>query len=178
MSDDTVTQLMPAERLDAEVDAPELDPEDMPEGIMFLQTGRVRIWFDDYTTTLRRPRIGQFKRLREDYGETNERLQALKPELDELREQSQDIPDDDPSAHRLIQSKLGEIQDRQRIIVAQWVAKAVQILGDPHLPDSVRSEDGSVDVDELPMWFGHSLMPSRFLNHWRDVPLAPGGSRK
>lgn len=53
--------------------------------------------------------------------------------------------------------------------VEQWMREVFATLGDRKLPD---------DADDWPAWLLSPLLATRFLVHWRDVPLAPGAQPK
>jgi hypothetical protein len=116
--------------------------------LSLLPSGLIRMFIDGEDYLLRRPRGGEFKKLAE-------RLAELREE-DERR--ATEINADPEKLRRVLYQ--GQHADD---LVLDWVKDVFGMLCEKALP---------ADAD-MPPWFENAVLPSRFLAHWREIPLAP-----
>lgn len=121
--------------------------------VVFDPTGRIRIYLDE-THTLRNPKYGEFRKIKDATVNAQTSLKAAADALDV------DLTDNVAvSAHP-------ELMDTILESMADAVALAFEILGDKTLPE---------DRDEWPTWLVlNTGLLSEFIAHWRAVPLASG----
>jgi hypothetical protein len=115
--------------------------------LSLLPSGLIRVVIDDEDYLLRRPKGGEFKKLAE-------RLAELREE-DERR--ATEINADPEKLRRILYQ--GQHADD---LVLEWVKEVFGVLCEKAFP---------ADAD-VPPWFENAALPSRFLGHWREIPLA------
>lgn len=159
-------------------DAPTLDPAepaddyergDKQEGLRLLSNGLVVAFIDGDRFLLRRPKAGEYRRMRED-------LEALQDDLSFVAYEAQEqnkalVASVDDNERPPLEAEL-EIRRRNRDIVregnskrAEWVYTAFSKLGDKPLTD---------DRDEWPVWFGTDETIVALITHWQRRPSLPG----
>lgn len=115
------------------------------DAIEMLNSGKVVATIDGTTHTLRRPKFGELRDLREQLAEMG-------------RTQSQ--RNDDAAAN----DQLRELHDDADLFFG-WFRHAFELLSDNTLPD---------DDDDMPAWFVRADLPGHLIQHWRSVPTVPG----
>lgn len=150
------------------------DDEPLPEGFQLRQTGRIAVWWPGFQTIIERPKIGQFRQLRELFADLSVEGTRTRARLIELQTEA---GDKETSDERLaeIQAETDRLDDDRARRQIDWFAEVNKRLGSSPLPTV---EDGSLDYDALPIWLGNSQISTAILQQWRNVPLAPGGKAK
>lgn len=130
---------------------------------------------------LRRPKVGEFRRLRESFfamseevqdvaADTLERIEPISAQLEELSDKS-DLDPDDRTLRRDLRrqaSKLvAEQRDRFESLRFGWIREVFDELSENgHLPE----ED-----DDLEPWLIDPRFQAELVKHWQTRPLARGG---
>jgi hypothetical protein len=134
----------------------------MSEGITFDPMGTVTITLDDKERVLRRPKLRQFRHHRDQIRSLSanamDTFKAMQDKLEGLKEGG-------PAFEKLA----GEITEISRnsflLTSVPWLKAVFEDLGDP-LPE---------DHDDWPAWLAaDQTIPTKIIEHWRTVPLAPG----
>lgn len=155
------------------------DDEPPGEWVELTQTGLVRLYGGDGRRwRLRRPFLGEFKRIRHaieamrddliDLSATTEIAQLEVTDLD-------DLPDDAPAVERI--ERRASLRKRTYQL-ANEVSQAAETMRHDWWSDvfALVSMDGPLpDDDQLPTWIVDDLLPARVMAHWRSAPLAHGG---
>lgn len=121
----------------------------MADKLDLQDNGQAVLVIDDTHYTLRMPRLGQFRELR----------QLLQDQVDEVnrldreRVAHQDDPGYTPPTFDLNPGRI------------QWLQRAFALVGDKELPPE----------DEWPVWMTADDLIPAIVRHWREVPLARGG---
>lgn len=153
----------------------ELTTAEIPEGLELHKNGTITVHLDDSRIQLRRPKLGEFRRLREAFWEISEavadkshELQAIKESMKlELDAAGEDPPADLVAKLRSEDRRLGhELTTFGEDLYVAWFRDAVTLLGDKPLND-----DGD---DDLPPWAMAGLAMAQILNHWIAVPSPRG----
>lgn len=124
----------------------ETAPELEPDQVQLLASGYTRFRISGTVYTLRPPRFGEFKAL---YLAMNELTETQPKTLDDLADQMSGLV----GWVRLV-FEGGDYEDAE-----------LRGLADRELPPE----------GEWPAWMTGPSLPGTLINHWRDVPLAPGG---
>lgn len=134
----------------------------MKEGIDFSPLGTVTITLDGKDYVLRRPKLRQYRHYRDKIRELS--MQAVDT-LADLREQL-DKAKDGSKEFEALQTEVQDVsQNSFELTSVPWLKDAFEQLGDP-LPD---------DHEDWPAWLAaDQSIPTKIINHWRTVPLAPG----
>lgn len=119
------------------------------DSLELLTSGKIRFHATGRVITLRPPKFGEYKGLREIMNRAAESSAAIAAaaragDADALAAAQADAPEGDD-------------------IVAEFVTMAIVLLGDGDLPE-----------DDRPIWMTNGGLPAQMTNHWRNVPLAPG----
>lgn len=163
---------------DDEGEAPERKGPEVPEGAEFMGDGTLRVHIANERYTLRRPRVGEYKRLREyRYEVEDEKLQnlrgALLPGEPEPAEGTDEL-----RAQRLERTLATRRAGREAAVAnekleAAWVRTVFE--GDPERRlEGLCSRALPDDEDEWPLWLAQPDFATQLFNHWRSVPLARG----
>lgn len=178
-------------------DTPTSDPAATPDpgqdGPILHKSGAVQFHLDDGTlVTLRAPKIGQLRDLKDQHRqataavralaeEAQARTKALQAELDEIRAGLNTVDDDDAAKARTdaanlrfveILAEIGQISDdaaeRQwdagAAAAADWFCTAIATVGGVTPPAA----------DELPGWMAQLSSVRRLVEHWMTHPSPRG----
>lgn len=131
----------------------------MAEGIAFNETGTITLTIDNQPYGLRRPKLGQFRYFRDQIRELSVAAVAELQELKDRMDQAEGA-----EADQLEIEFRSASANTFTMTSVPWLTKVFEQLGDP-LPD---------DYEEWPSWLADPTIPSKIIDHWRTVPLAPG----
>ena len=136
----------------------------MDEGIVYHPNGEITISFDNQTWKLARPKLKTYRLFSERLQEMRRAITEVNVQLTELRMALTEDDADTGLIEEQIEKLNGPIWEYSLPIVKDLVAA----VGDKPLPD---------DEEDWPAWLATSItIPSDVLNHWREVPKAPGGA--
>lgn len=167
-------------------DAPDLTPdvdddEELPrEGIDLRANGTIHLWIDGTKYRIRRPRLREFRRIREDYQEALDLITAASNENDlwekDLVDRVAERRKVDPSAgmtweERAEDQKRGRelTETVERAMLGWWVV-VLEVLGHDGNPP-LDAEDPTSD---LTPWLGNSVIANKAIGHWRSAPSLSG----
>lgn len=160
---------------------------DTSDPVVFRPNGTVLCQVGGRRYVLRRPRMGEFRHLREAMQAMHDRLEdelevtarrqlQLRSEMAELGGDGGELSDGEQarwSELRREDRRLGRdaaaLGDTARL---EWLQEAWRLLADQPLPTT---EDGALDADVAEAWMLDPNLPAQLLGHWRTVPLASGG---
>lgn len=150
----------------------------VPEGAEFVNDGTLRVHIGGKRWALRRPKVGEYKRLRElRYEVEDAKLVNLRDAL------LPDEPDDEenPTKRRLGRMD-NELASRQRgrdataaneKLERDWLVAVFD--GDPERElKGLADKPLPTDEDDWPLWLTQPDFASQLFTHWRSVPLARG----
>lgn len=149
------------------VPLPEPDDDDAPMALDCRPDGRVIIAFsDDLAVTLRRPTLGEFRRWRTLLSEVqDEALRLAEKQQAEAKADADDpdLTDTERNMRRLARTK--ESDEAGETAAEVWWSSVFEALADQTVPE----------IEDWPPFlvYGTNVLPL-VLQHWRDVPLAPG----
>lgn len=143
------------------------------DDVELSQTGLVRLRIDGTRYRLRRPFMGELKKLRLALEEVTEEIGDAQITLHQVRAEvlaSEPDDDEDPAAvakwqrekrslTRQAVNDLTELADKLRLEWWRGVFDEVSLDGIP---------------DELPVWILDPDLPDQVVKHWRSVPLGHG----
>lgn len=144
------------------------------EGIELLSSGAIRVWIDGSEHKLRRPRVREFRQLRETLQDALDDISALADEVDRAQRAMADEVDDrvekggdsltleERKANR---DRGRELTTRREELLLAWWAKVGELL--------CESTAWPV-VDEMPVWMGATESSTELVTHWRSVPSLSG----
>ncbi len=141
-------------------------PNPVPDGIELRKDGSVRLQANGDGWRLRRPKLGEFRKLRELLNEANDdRLRII------ARMGMPDKPGNDATADEKLEYTLA-VSARSRQLEAEvlalnvaWIAEALRVLCDHDPPEP----------DDWPSGMDSSDTIAELVQHWRSVPLRSGG---
>lgn len=153
------------------------------EAFDLVNNGTARIFIEGEPYAMRRPKVGEYKKLRELLNETSERIQAKaqeKPKKAPAKKRTkvaaEPTDEEPPKIEDDADAKFAEAREARRItnelndfVEAQyqdWVDEAVKMLGDKPLPPN---------RDDWPLFTMSFEFITKLIQHWRSVPLALGG---
>lgn len=134
------------------------------DGTVTLRIGPRRV------VTLRRPTLGEFRKLRLLLHDSQDRLQALLDEATEAAQQRQAALDSGnadeakPLADRALELDR-QYTEANEDESAAWMSTTCEVLG-----------DGPLDGEDVPLWAADGQVVAALIRHWRYVPLDHGGS--
>lgn len=142
---------------------------EIPDGVELNKDGTVTITTDGSRCRLRRPKLGEFRKLRELLHEREDnRLRILaeqaavettKPEKDEDAETK--------LAYTLEVARRGRaVTDAMSELNITWLSAAIDML----------AKDSAPAVDDWPSGMDSSEFVAALVDHWRAVPLRSGGA--
>jgi hypothetical protein len=134
----------------------------MEEGVTFDPMGTVTITLNNKTYVLGRPKLRQYKhhrdRIRILARDAAEQVSAMGDKLETLKEGG-------PAFEKLSEEITGITRNSFALTSVPWLKDVFDDIGDPLPPDE----------DDWPAWLAaDQSIPTRIINHWRTVPLAPG----
>lgn len=138
-----------------------------PDGFELINNGTARLVVDGQVWRLRRPKLGEFRKLREALDERDDAHLRI---ISEHR--SEDKPADDADAEEKLAFTLGArargraISEQVAALNVEWLGEALRLLCDREPPA----------VDDWPAGMDESGTISALVSHWRSVPLRSGGS--
>lgn len=140
-------------------------PEQVPDGAEMVKDGTVRLFVDGDTIKLRRPKVGEFRKLRERaYEVADAKLNNLRDAV--IEAPAQDAPQAERLAHTMESRKANrEMKAANEVLDQEWMAEAVDMLGDKALPEA---------RDDWPVWLGSAALATQLFEHWQSVPPARG----
>lgn len=157
----------------------DLDVEDSPielpeeakqrQGFELHKNGTVTVFMNEERAVLRRPKVGEFRLLREKLEQAADEQGELALQIDadtaEQRERMTAKTDSQEDRRFVIkrQRELRDVADRGYV---DWMAEALQLLG----------SGVAVNGDDLPQWMATSGAVTQLVKHWQAVP-SPRGVR-
>lgn len=158
-------------------DTPVEEPA-VPDGPDFRKDGTTLVFIDGAQHRLRRPKYGEFKRLRALLEDVQDETLRLTQKATEGRPEkpADNAPNEERTAYALaVRSSTRELTDGIEELNIRWVRAVfngdeehrLTGLSTPHLPD---------DSDDWPSWLIAGKFVTDLVNHWRAVPLARGAS--
>lgn len=141
----------------------------VPEGLELHDNGTITAVLDGERFQLRRPRVGEFRKLREVLHESQDHLHEL---ADEVKAAGQSLAsaqtaDNDAESLRLL-SEVRRLNRRYDIANEDanmgWMHEAFAMLADKPIGAN----------DDLPLWMADGSTITTLIEHWRTVPLARG----
>lgn len=151
----------------------EQDDNEHREGVQLKPSGAIVVYLDGEPHRLRRPRMREYRRLREKLQEAMDDMADLADEHDEwqralnTRSEARDVAGEPTvtADERAEQRKRGiALRDNRESFMLSWWLEVGRTLTDKW-PD---------DVDDLAVWMGESASSASILNHWRNLPSLSG----
>lgn len=112
------------------------------------------------THRCRRPRLREYRELRNDLEAITREANDKRNELAELQKQLEDPDSDVDSINQELADALDWLAERS----VPWIQRAFDMLADRPLPEP----------DEWPPFLVSQEIPLQMVRHWRSVPLASG----
>lgn len=129
-------------------------------------SGTAAVVIDGVRRRLRRPKVGEFRRLRELLQENQDEAYAMSNRLLGVQKAIDDSDTPENTARleeaRKLQRELNALTEDRNLA---WVRQAVEVLSDSPL---------TLDDDDLPVWMASGETVTQLLQYWRTVPLAHG----
>lgn len=159
------------------------DPSNqIPEGLELHKNGTALIVIDEQRFELRRPKAGEYRRLREHLEQINDDILMLAEQTDSaagpIREERDALKRNagadeiaairakvtiqDQLEHRKRLREFNSVVDNKR---AEWVRAVIASLSSTPLESS---------DDDLPTWFFTADMSVELIKHWQSVPSPRG----
>lgn len=144
------------------------------EGIELLNSGAIRVWVDGNENKLRRPRVREFRKLRETLQDSLDEVTAFAEEVERQQREMNDEIDkrvasggetytmDERKANR---DRGRELTTRREELLLQWWAMVGELLCEG---------SGWPDVEDMPVWMGATESSTELVTHWRSVPSLSG----
>lgn len=130
-----------------------------------VKDGTVRAFVDGKRYVMRRPKIGEYRKLRElAQGMDDAMLEVAKRQIEINAEREAATAANDEEKLTELRGLLRGLAVKAEDLRLGWLGEAQTLLGDKPLPPA----------DELPAFFLDPKLPADLLEHWRDRPLAPG----
>lgn len=129
---------------------------------------------------LRRPKLGEFRRLRETQVQIEDDVRAaadpFRDELSDLDRRAVEATEDGRvDEARSLRDEWRTVNDKAlveiEIVRARWVRSVFAVLSDIKLPEP-DDDDPAADLEP---WMVSATLPAAFVYHWRHRPLALGG---
>lgn len=139
-------------------------PEDSFE---LLVDGRVSVVVDGEEWLLRRPKIGEFRKLRERIWETQDQKVIITDRFrKEAKAKAEELAKADEMTRTIESQRFGHrLTADLEELNEQWVREAFDLLAARPAPEA---------IDIWPTWLRESDFIGSLLEHWRAVPLARG----
>lgn len=142
-------------------------PAPPDDGYSLLPDGRTRITLDSEDWLIRRPKIGEYRKLRERLWDLqDQKVTITARHRDIAAERAKELKGESEAVQAL------DVRKRSRDLTAeleelneQWIRETFDLLGDRPAPEA---------IDDWPTWLRESDFISTLVEHWRAVPLASG----
>jgi hypothetical protein len=152
-------------------------PEDK-EGMDLRPNGTVHLWIEGQKFRLRRPRAGEFRKLREMFQEVADEITDLSETAGEferrLVERLEEARRTDPAARPTAEERQQdrtmsrEMTERTETLMFGWWQGVLAEL-------RVNTGHPIPDPDDMPPWLGAIPSANMIIGHWRAVPSLSGG---
>ncbi len=140
---------------------------DVPDGFDLSSDGTILLHIDNERWRLRRPKLGEYRKIREWLRENEDEHRAIIAGIAVVDRPGEDATQDDKTAYLTnVTARSRDITDRTEAMNVAWVAKVIGMLSDKDAPD----------VDDLPAGCQSGEFVGSLVEHWRSVPLRSGGS--
>lgn len=141
----------------------------IPEGLELHKNGTVTVVLDNDRIVLRRPKMGEFRKLRELLHANQDTLYEMADEAGLLRASIVTEGEEATSpenAARLQRARRMEREMTRRTedLNLGWMRETLALLGGGTVPAD----------DDLPLWMADGSAITTLIGHWRSVPLARG----
>ena len=170
------------------------------EGLNLSPMGTVTLSWDregqePFSTTLKRPKLKQYRKSQELLNEVSQHAQEIRKRLRELQQelvrgQTKQAAETDADVLAEYDEKLQEISrqideqiEQLDMSGVRWFERTNEQLGSVQLK-AVTDDNGEVlrdkygfvvyDRDDYPVWLLDPSLPRQIVDHWKKVPLAPG----
>lgn len=140
-------------------------PDEVPEDDRFdlMADGSVLVTLDGERRRLRRPKVGEYRKLRERLWDLqDDKVSITERHRDQAKERAEELK----GATEVEQTMA--VRQASRALTAelealneQWIREAFDMLGDKAAPEA---------VDDWPTWLRESDFVTRLVEHWRSVP--------
>lgn len=156
------------------------DPVGAGDAVQLVRTGMVRFRIGDKTWRLRRPFFGELKTLRVAWAEIVDQLGDEAIRAQAVSQQAQaDYAAIQSNADTSFEEKAdGILELRKR---DREVGRRLSDMGDDlrmewwgQVFEALSVEHPVKTPGEMPAWFASGTLPSKVIQHWRNVPLARG----
>lgn len=141
------------------------------EGLELRKDGTVVAHIDGSRHVLRRPKIGELKKLRERYEGLSDEQLTLDEAVEVAAEALSAITERVSAGEKVPKAKviaararLREARHKAEEITPRWLDDVFALLSDAPLPSE----------DDRPAWFYEPKLYATFVAHWRTVPLVRG----
>lgn len=142
---------------------------EIPDGIELHKDGTVTVTVDNARCRLRRPKLGEFRKLRERLRERDdERLRLLAAQAaDPLPAPEESAEGQEKLDYTLAVAARGrELNDAIAQLNIEWIREAMDML----------ARDTVLPEDDWPSGMDSSETVQALADHWRAVPLRSGGA--
>lgn len=138
-------------------------PEPVDDSYELRPNGIVIVTLDSEVHSLRRPKVGEYRKMRERLWDLqDEKVAITQRHRDEAEARAKDLKGSDEMVVTL------DVRKRSRALTAdleelneQWVREAFDVLADKPLV---------AGVDDWPTWLRESDFITVLVEHWRSVP--------
>lgn len=139
----------------------------VPDGFDLVNNGTARLTVGSEVWRLRRPKLGEFRKLRELLRDRDDERTALLARQEAGERPDKDAPADEKAAYSLaVAQRSRELVDAVEALNVAWVTEALRTLADREPPA----------VDDWPAGMETEEFIGALVAHWRTVPLRSGGS--
>lgn len=154
------------------------DEQDDPREELDLRpNGTVHVWLEGVKHRLRRPRLREFRHLRESFQDAADEIQALAEEAQQFHERQvarlEQRRQEDPDSRLTAEEKLEDrrlsrklTEQTEELMLGWWADVFATLTPDGH---------HQPDPDDLPPWLGSTQAAGKLIGHWRAVPSRSGG---
>lgn len=140
----------------------------VPDGLDLRKDGTVWLHIDGELWKLRRPKLGEFRAMRESlHDRDDEALRLTTVGVAGFESLPPDASDEDKAARVLaIKVRQRQLDTAVRSLNVAWMAETLTTLADHPVPGSDDWPSGMDEADAI----------AQLVQHWRSVPLRSGGS--
>lgn len=145
--------------------------DDPAEELRLEPNGTVTAVLEGKRVTLRRPKLGEFRKLRELLHDSQDRLYAMAEAVKEAGSALEAEADAAESVEAVTALREVRRLDREYTTANEddtvaWMRATFDMLADSPLPAD----------DDLPLWAADGTTVAALITHWRSVPLDRGGN--